>query len=229
MSITAIAAAVKVSISPARMRTYEVAMAGSATPDLSALELYTWNAQVAAALMVPLHVCEVVVRNAAHDVLETLYGPRWPWSPVFFTSLPIPGGGYMPRDDLDWVRNKQATTGKVIPELKFVFWEKLFTGRHDGRLWGPHLKRIFPNLDRAFPVAHHRLRINQDLEHIRELRNRIAHHEPIFARNLADDFARIERLVDARCKITSAWMMSHQQATTLIAAKPLPAMLPPRS
>lgn len=222
MSITAISAAVKASISPARMSTYEAAMAASATPDVSALELYTWNAQVAAALMVPLHVCEVVVRNAAHQVLETLYGPQWPWSTVFFTSLPVPGGGYKPREDLAWVRSQQTTTGKVIPELKFVFWEKLFTGRHDGRLWTPHLRRVFPNLSPALSVSQHRLQINKDLEQIRELRNRIAHHEPIFARNLVDDFARIERLVDARCRITAAWMMAHQQASTLIAAKPLP-------
>lgn len=197
-------------------------MAASATPDVSALELYTWNAQVAAALMVPLHVCEVVVRNAAHQVLETLYGPRWPWSPALHRSLPNPRGTYSPRWDLEKVRAEHTTAGKVIPELKFVFWEKLFTGRHDGRLWTPHLMRVFPNLSPAPPVSQHRLQINKDLEQIRELRNRIAHHEPIFARNLVDDFAKIERLVDARCKITAAWMMAHQQASTLIAAKPLP-------
>ncbi|WP_246183114.1 hypothetical protein [Mycolicibacterium grossiae] len=42
--------------------------------------------------------------------------------------------------------------GKVIPELKFVFWENLFTRRHDGRLWNRHLRTVLPNLDASQPT-----------------------------------------------------------------------------
>jgi hypothetical protein len=40
-------------------------------------------------------------------------------------------------------RRREPTTGKVIPELKFVFWQKMFTGRHDVRVWDPHLRRVW--------------------------------------------------------------------------------------
>lgn len=222
MSTTAIAAAVKGALSAARMSTYETAMAASATPDIAALDLYTWNAQVSAALLAPLHICEVVVRNAAHDALEAIYGANWPWSSVFEGSLPKPGKGYKPVVDLISVRNTQPSTGKVIPELKFVFWQKMFTGRHDVRLWNMHLRRVFPNLSPALSVAQHRQSIYTDLEQIRMLRNRIAHHEPIFARNLAADYASIIRLIEGRCAVTAAWLGTHQQATPMIAAKPMP-------
>jgi len=59
-----------------------------------------------------------------------------------------------------------------------------------------------------------------DLEQLRELRNRIAHHEPIFKRQLVGDFSKIQELIAFRCPATALWMTNNQQASTLIAAKP---------
>jgi hypothetical protein len=144
----------------------------------------------------------------------------WPWSPGFEQSLPAQGIGYSPRKDLQDVRRIQTSTGKVIPELRFVFWQKMFTSRHDNRLWNTHLTRVLPNLAPAKPVGQLRREIYDSLEEIRKLRNRIAHHEPIFARNLSGDLQRIVDLVEVRCKVTARWMMSNQQASTIIAQHP---------
>ncbi|MFT2621655.1 hypothetical protein ACMWQU_24405, partial [Escherichia coli] len=131
-------AAIRDALSAPRTGTYVAAVGGDTS---RAMELYGWNARVSAALMLPAHFAEVVARNAAADVLERVYGPRWPWDSAFVGSLPSPGrgGGYNPRRDLLDVRSAQSTTGKVIAELRFVFWQKLFTGRHDVRLWLPHI------------------------------------------------------------------------------------------
>jgi len=126
-----IVSAVKKALSSARMSTYEVAVAHN---DIATLALYAWNAQVSAALLAPLHICEVVVRNAVSDTLEAIYGARWPWSNGFEQSLPDPRLGYSQRKDLQQARSRAQTTGKVIPELKFVFWQKMFTGRYDARV-----------------------------------------------------------------------------------------------
>jgi len=128
--------------------------------------------------------------------------------------------GYSPRRDLQSARRAAQTTGKVIPELKFVFWQKMFTGRYDTRIWDQHLRRVLPNLDPGKPVATLRQAIYGDLERVRLLRNRIAHHEPIFARALADDYQTVLMLVAYRCTVTAAWMGSNQTATAIIAAKP---------
>jgi hypothetical protein len=182
----------------------------------AALDLYNWNTQISGAFMAPLHICEVVIRNSISDTLTTVYGPRWPWSPVFEASLSHPPHGYSPRRDLADARRAQPTTGKVIPELKFVFWQRMFTGRHDVRLWDPHLRTVLPNLDPVKTVAQLRAEIYGDLEHVRFLRNRIAHHEPIFRRDLADDLRKIEALIRFRCHLTADWMMQVQQVTSYL-------------
>lgn len=211
---------IKKALTAARIGTYETAT--TSLPALSgAVTLYAWNAQISAALMMPLHICEVVVRNAVADALEAVYGPRWPWSQVFITSLPQPTQGYSARGDLLKTGASQTSTGKVIPELKFVFWQTMFTSRFDGRIWQPHLRTFMPHLDPGKTIPELRGLIYRELDQLRKLRNRIAHHEPIFTRNLTDDFQKIQDLIALRCPITSAWMTQNQQATTLLYAKPI--------
>jgi hypothetical protein len=149
-----------------------------------------------------------------------MYGSRWPWSSGFEQSLPDPAFGYSPRKDLLGSRRSAHTTGKLIPELKFVFWQKMFTSRHDARLWNAHLRLVLPNLDPVKPVNQLRQEIYSELENIRGLRNRIAHHEPIFTRNLADDFQRISNVIELRCKVTADWMVANQQALAIINSRP---------
>ncbi len=167
--------------------------------------------------MAPLHICEVVIRNAVSDALTAVYGDRWPWSPGFERSLLNPTRGYSPKRDLTTIRMAQQTTGKVIPELKFVFWQTMFTGRHDFRLWTPHLRRVLPNLDRHKSVAALRSEIYDDLDHIRLLRNRIAHHEPIFRRSLVEDFSKVAALIRFRCQLTADWTIQRQRVTSYLA------------
>ena len=212
--------AVRAALSAARMGTFEAAAGVQSNDDPAALLLYAWNAEVSGALLAPLHVCEVVIRNAVADALEALYGTRWPWSVTFERSLPDPKQGYSPRRDLQSARRAAQTTGKVIPELKFVFWQKMFTSRYDTRIWDPHLRRVMPNLDQSKTVAALRADIYYDLERVRLLRNRIAHHEPIFNRALTDDYQTIWRLVMYRCTVTAGWLDKNQKATTIIAYKP---------
>jgi hypothetical protein len=224
MSTTkAILNAIKDGLSPARIATYEAAAGVTGDGDSRAIALYTWNAQVSAALFIPLHFCEVIVRNAAADALEAVYGARWPWNTVFVLSLPDHQHRniYNPRANLIKVASQQPSAGKVIPELNFVFWQQLFTHRHDVRLWSSHLKRVFPEHDRRKAMVAIRKSIYADLEVIRKLRNRIAHHEPIFTRNLKQDLERMHELVRLRSKLIASWMMINQIADTVISQPPL--------
>lgn len=202
------------------MGTYEKAAAPANDEDPSALDLYVWNAQLSGAFLAPLHICEVVIRNAISDALEPKYGPRWPWAPGFEQSLPSPQVGYNPRQDLFNARRNANTIGKVIPELKFVFWQRMFTSRHDMRLWDGHLLRVMPGLDATQPVSALRKSIYDDLDEIRALRNRIAHHEPIFNRPLSNDFDRVARLIRYRSDEAANWMLAHQTVQSMLAAKP---------
>ncbi len=63
--------------------------------------------------------------------------------------------------------------------------------------------RVLPNLDAAKTVTELRQEVYADLEHIRFLRNRTAHHEPIFRRNLSGDLDKIAALTRFRCALTT--------------------------
>jgi len=212
---------VKKSLSISRLSTYEaVVVNGKALSTEQALKLYAWNAQISAAFFAPLHLCEVVIRNAVADGIERVYGTNWPWSRAFEISLPNPTQGYSPRKDLINARRGMTTAGKVIPELKFVFWEKLLTKRFDDRLWKPFLFSVFPNYDQTLTVSDMRSRLRVLLENVRELRNRIAHHEPIIGRNLETDFENIDAIIRYRCIDTAYWSYRNQLVTPLMGLKP---------
>ncbi|MFX6760162.1 hypothetical protein ABTH30_24995, partial [Acinetobacter baumannii] len=76
----------------------------------------------------PLHLCEVVLRNAVDDALGAKYGAAWPWAFAFEQSLPASSIAYGARHDLAKARAGLpiGQTGKVIAELKFVFWQRMF-------------------------------------------------------------------------------------------------------
>jgi hypothetical protein len=186
-----------------------------------ALSSYRWNAEVSAAMMVPLHLCEVILRNAISEAIENVYGPNW-WvvGSGFERSLPHGRAGYSAVDDLNKARAGHATASKVIPDLKFMFWVTMFTSRHDGRLWNPLIKSLFPNLPPSWGPSMSRRVLYQQLDAIRILRNRIAHHEPIFMRDLAADYRRLQKVVSWRSKEASRWMDSFQTVTAILARKP---------
>lgn len=184
-----------------------------------ALALYQWNLQLSAAFIIPLHILEISVRNAVVQRLDVVYTPQWPWYRGFVQSLPD-HGFYNPRKDLLKVAGKQPTTGKVVAELKFIFWEKMFTAKHDGLLWKNHIHSVFPFAPSAMTTAQLRQRIHDDIFEIRQLRNRIAHHEPIYSRPLRDDYNRLHELILWRDKATANWMQRIQDVTNLLAQKP---------
>jgi len=200
--------ALKSALSAARINTYEIAAGTTGNEDLSGLNLYLWNAQISGEFLTPLHICEVVIRNAVADAIEQQYGNQWPWSKTFQTSLPSPPSlkVYNPQKNLCDVSKKQVTVGKVIPELNFVFWQKMFTKRHDVRLWDKYLLNVMPGCDKAQSIKNLRQSIFQDIDTVRELRNRIAHHEPIFKRDLANDYNTIIRLITYRSQETADWI-----------------------
>lgn len=204
-------------LSAPRSGTYITAAGGDKT---QAMALYGWNTRVAAAFMLPSHFAEIAVRNAAAEAIAAVYGQQWPWSVGFERALnPTRGPAYNPRKDLLTTRNRQLTTGKVIAELRFKFWQSMFTARHDQRLWDAHILPLFPNAS-GMTARQLRRRVYDDLEVIRTLRNRIAHHEPIFTRKLGDDLKRIIELIELRSTPTCDWVIAMEDVSSILAERP---------
>lgn len=71
---------------------------------------------------------------------------------------------------------------------------------YDMTLWRPCLYKAFPNARLRRAEAH------APLDYLRTLRNRIAHHEPIFQRHLATDYRQILTVTGWMCANTRDWI-----------------------
>jgi hypothetical protein len=199
-----------------RFATYLAEKGGNRT---HALELYQWNLELSCAFFAPLQVCEVSIRNAIAEAIELTYGANWPFEQGFEISLPNPQRAYSPRRNLLQHRN-EPTAGKIIAELKFVFWERMFTARHDNTIWNYHLQNVLPHVDPQKTVQENRSEAFDTLNKIRDLRNRIAHHEPIFRRNIQEEYDRIRRIIGWRSDVAADWVDKIENVTALIQTKP---------
>ena len=179
-------------ISSPRLGTYLQATASQG----EALRLYTWNIEASSAVWSELHAFEVIVRNTMHDTLATgLARPDW-WnhSRVAFHQI---GKDQLSKAQDDAAKSCQRKRRTMLPEdvvasLSLGFWTGLVglgsTHQYETLFWQPHLRKAFPG------YSGQRGKLSSDLESIRLLRNRIAHHEPIFGRNLWGDHLRIVRV-----------------------------------
>ncbi|MFT2098276.1 Abi family protein [Marinomonas sp. 2405UD66-6] len=210
---------IKSTLSLSRMSTFEREVAGS---NVNALDLYRWNAQLSSALIYPFHIFEVSLRNAVSDALSNVHSPHWHTAQSFRRSLKRAKKGYCSLDDLEKVVRKHSKLSKVIPELKFVFWEKCFTSRFQRQIWEKHIFNTFPNhtsLNLSSTDLREYIRIQIGL--VREVRNRVAHHEPILKFDIPILMQSLEQIIRLRCEDTSEWMMANQQVLTVYEARPI--------
>jgi hypothetical protein len=187
-----------------------------------AMRLYSWNTNISAAFYLLLHYCELSVRNAAVEAIEIEFGANWHNNRGFGYTLPTlnRGRGYQPKKNLVKCSRGGATAGQVVANLNFVFWQYIFTSGQDSRLWNKHLTNVFPGHDSTLTIAKTRGQVYNDIEQVRKLRNRIAHHEPIYNRNLDDDKDAICRLISLRCPNTEQWLDGMQTVTGFLNCRP---------
>lgn len=208
-------AEIRKAITPARLTAFDqVATAKGASQD-DAVELYEWNAELASALLLPLHLFEVVLRNAVHEAITLTYREDWPWDIRFVTSVPRKVGLYSARWDLEKNSQAHSTTGKVIPELKFAFWEQMFQRRYDNAIWSPLLPTVFPHAPVTSGVPAAARAIRNDIEVVRRIRNRVAHHEPIFSQDIPKVIDAIHRVTAYRSDQVGDWVKNKHRVTTV--------------
>jgi hypothetical protein len=203
-------------ISPARFSTYERL---SNFDNRRAVTLYLWNARIAEAFYFPLQTNEVLLRNAVAKALAQVYGSKWPFSPGFQKSLPDKLRGIFIAaltPLVSRIGQDSVTTGDVIAALTYGFWVALLTARHQTRIWTPHFRLSFPGA----PAGIARDLVHKEADRLRDLRNRIAHHEPVIRRDLAGDYQRTINLISWVCPETASWVIEHSHVIGMIAQRP---------
>lgn len=172
-----------------------------------ALHLYILNTKISAAVMADLHYIEIALRNKFDRVLAEKFGQNWFENSDFLSLLskrPYSETSLKKAKDAagkHWPKNKALPWGKVIAELTFGFWLQLTDSNLEHELWVPCLYKAF-----APRKAPKRSIFNQQLENLRQLRNRVAHHEPIFHLDLLYSYHCIMDVGQLLCPTTARMM-----------------------
>lgn len=157
---------------------------------------------------------EVCLRNKLDHRMGAQYGVDW-----FKTeAAPLQQDGRQAIEDATYEAQKgrqDLNSDDVIAELPFNFWVGLLAPRYSGSLWRTTLYKAF----RASPGGTDRGVVHGRLNALRRFRNRIAHHEPIFHRDLAKTHAEIVEAIGWMCRDSCSWT-EHQSRVLAVLAGP---------
>lgn len=166
-------------MSPARMSRYKHAMGGDSR---KAMTLYRKNLKLSQELFMVISCLEVSLRNAINRVCLAQHGSDWLACSV------APGGMFTrpqhrrTKDVVDKAVRRlgaRMNHNKLVAELEFGFWRYLFA-QPQFHATGHCLLRAFPAKPKSSPaVQYNQTFIFNELGLINDVRNRIAHHEPI--------------------------------------------------
>ena len=203
-------------LSSARMSSY---LQASENDLSSALDLYVWNSKASAALLEVLGVVEVVVRNAWHMSLEAMSLNKCGVTRWFENE-----SGHLNRHSMRDIeeakdrlikRNKNLSSNQIVSELNFGFWRFLFAKQYRTTLWPLAGKYAFPNLEPSqIPELSHAM------GQLHNLRNRIAHHEPIHQRNLEKDFSECLWIIGGVSEVTKEWVERNSRVAEILRNRP---------
>jgi len=160
----------------------------------------------------PLQTLEVTIRNTVHDVMSESHGARWFDNPNLLRAAEQRMVGDATQHL--YTMGKQPTPGKVVAELSYGFWVGLFANVYDATLWRSDLVGIFT------PRVKGRRGLHESLDRLRTLRNRIAHHEPIFQRRLVEDHTRLRTIVGFLSGPTLQWLDHHTTVPDVLSTRP---------
>ena len=169
-------------LSDARLDAYR---AGPSESDLDLLARYAWNAALGAALYPPLQGIEVALRNTLDAAVVRTSGASWFDLPTILVEPWAQGKVVEAKQKLARQR-KPIEPGRVVAELDFGFWTSLLNVAYEQGpnrpstqvpLWPRLLPGAFPH---AGSAVRGRYSLSARFNAIRDLRNRVSHHESIW-------------------------------------------------
>ena len=158
--------------SAARMGKYLKACAGDKQ---KTMQLYRYNLRLCQRFYGTLNLFEVMLRNAINThYLNHFADADWIVNQADTGKLLAYNQDEIRQTEAGYRKRGIYNNDKMVASLTMGFWTKLFSKKRYKR-GGKTLLRIFPNKTKGKNQAD----VYKDLTHIREFRNRIAHHEPI--------------------------------------------------
>lgn len=184
----------------------------------AALSLYERNARIAEAFYRPLQCLEVCLRNHLNRQLVGMYACSWH----------INNGPPFDPDTVQKINHavselrragRAVTPDAVLAELNFGFWVLLLSRRYDANIW----RSTFAPAFREGGKRMARQRVHNRMNEIRDFRNRVFHHEPIYHLDPAQRHADIIQAIAWLCPETAVWAWEHSRVPYVL-ENPWPAM-----
>lgn len=166
--------------------------------EIEAAAKYRWNLELSSALLPCFHAAELTLRNAIHQAMCQKYLPTpTPTHPdgtsaddEWWFDVSVRGAPLLFDRDYNKVKDAYAkvanlghpTTPKVVAELPFGFWVELLNSNYDESIVVPMLATTMRGVQRTNPTNRRHGWLRARFGEIRDLRNRVSHHEPIFHR-----------------------------------------------
>lgn len=179
-----------------------------------ALALYGWNIQLSEAFFPVLSGVEVSLRNIIATRLIEQYGDNW-WKNDAFLLQIADGKGVVKRAGAKLGKVAAVTSGRMTAELTFGFWVKMLLPRHEDALW-QNLHADFYDL----PASISYIQLHARCDAVRQFRNRVFHHEPIFNSNITQEYSNITQLLDWLSHDKAVWIKKYSRAMTVLRQKP---------
>lgn len=194
--------AIERSLSPARFARYVRDCRGDRQ---LALRLYRWNSEISQSLYWPIQTLEIVCRNGVSRALSDRYGQMWHLDQRFHKELAIGERTIL----LDAIHSRNALSppaDSIIPDISFGFWSRMLTRRYEVPIgWTSRLSVVFPAGPPGIPLK----AVTSRLDEARNLRNRLAHHEPLTGMYLRPKYLGILQLIEWACPVTQRFVEQH--------------------
>ncbi|MDE5594091.1 MAG: Abi family protein [Muribaculaceae bacterium] len=169
-------------ISSERMHRYLIACNNDSR---KAMTLYRYNIKLSQELLAVVGCFEVALRNKINKQFTAQYGGDWlrdfilPQGVFYSDNRVTKTKNIIEKAYNGLMRSRSYTHTKLLSEMEFGIWKYMFSNVQY-HLTQQTLLSIFPNKPRSTPAAQYdNTYIFVELDYINNLRNRIAHHEPI--------------------------------------------------
>jgi hypothetical protein len=219
----ALANALRGTLSEARFARY---LSESNGDQLLALSLYHWNAKLSQCLYFPVQIWEIALRNKMNVFLGRKYtNPKW----MYDEARAVRQLTKSDQKRLTKVIERQKTDRKlaqptpdmIVADLSAGFWVSQLTQSYDTPYaWRYNITKVFPHdpsLTRS--VA------STMCDRVLDVRNRIAHHEPVYHLPLDEIRDDLDQLIAGMCPGANEYAMGMCDFPTVWAARPTAASL----
>lgn len=162
-----------------RLRSYSLLCAQDSEAQL--IGAYHWNLMICSDLYPFIHSAEIALRNALHQALSEKFNTEY-WFDEITLSYEASQMLHKARQQLIKY-NKKIESPDIVASLTFGFWLTLLQNKlhanqqNSEKLWPQLIPIVFPHFARS---ESERKFISARFKEIKNLRNRLFHHEPIW-------------------------------------------------